>query len=236
MKSLIGSIIHGGVAALLLLSGMALAQEEDFLKAQIVTLSWKGKVDGLWFVTKDGPKTMEAYERGFTAAESYVGPRRIAFHRERSELDLPPEKRPQPVAVATLPAEGGEVLLIFVENPASQDSWKVEVMDNSIKNLPAGGYRVVNMTKDAYSAAFDRDVIAIKASGMTIIRPAKRNDVRDLPVQIARGKQLVYSSIWGHRESQRGTVFLMPGKTEKDFLTIRRYFQPVLQPETAAAP
>ncbi|WAC19694.1 hypothetical protein OVA24_20970 [Luteolibacter sp. SL250] len=236
MKSLIRSFIHGGLAALLLLSGMAAAQEEEALKAQIVTLSWKGKVDALWFATKDGPKTLEAYERGFTAAESYVGPRRIAFHRARGELDLPPDKRPQPVAVATLPADGGEVLLIFVENPASPASWRVEVMDNSITNLPAGGYRVVNMTKEVYSAAFDRDVISIKASGTTIVRPAKRNDVRDLPVQIAKGKQLVYSSIWGHRESQRGTVFLMPGKTEKDFLTIRRYFQPVLQPETAGNP
>ncbi len=221
---------------LLLMSGSAIAQEENFLKAQIVTLSWKGKVDGLWFLTKDGPKALEAYERGFTAAENYVGPRRMAFHKDPAELELPPEKRPQPVAVATLPAEGGEVLLIFVENPGSQASWRIEVMDNSVKNLPAGGYRVVNMTKETYSAAFDRDITPIKASGITIVRPTKRNEVRDMPVQIARGKQLVYSSIWGHRETQRGTVFLMPGKTEKDFLTIRRYFQPVLEPETAAVP
>lgn len=236
MKSFIRTLVRGGLSALLLMSGMATAQEESFLKAQIVTLSWKGKVDGLWFLTKDGPKTLEAYERGFTAAESYVGPRRMAFYKHPEELELPPEKRPQPVAVATLPAEGGEILLIFVENPNDRNSWRVEVMDNSIGNLPAGGYRVVNMTKDAYSAAFDRDVIPIKASGITIVRPTKRDGARDLPVQIARGKQLVYSSIWGHRESQRGTVFLMPGKTEKDFLTIRRYFQPVLEPETAATP
>ncbi len=236
MKSLIRRLIHGGLTALLLMSGFAQAQEENFLKAQIVTLSWKGKVDGLWFMTKDGPKELEAYERGFTAAEGYIGPRRMAFHRDRSELELPPEKRPQPVAVATLPEEGGEVLLVFVGNTEGGEAMRVEVMDNSIRNLPAGGYRVVNMTKDAYSAAFERDVIPIKASGITIVRPTKRDAVRDLPIQIARGKQLVYSSIWGHRESQRGTVFLMPGRTEKDFLTIRRYFQPVLEPETAAAP
>jgi hypothetical protein len=235
MKSLVQMCLQG-MMVFLLTGGSLTGQETAFVKAELVTLSWKGKIANLWYETKEGPRTLDVYERGFTAAESYIGPKELKFYPDRSALDLSPEKRPEPVASAVLPAGGGEFLLIFVERINPAGSWKVEVMDNSVSNLPEGGYRVVNLTKDSYNAYFDREAVAVKASGITVVRPAKRDSVRDLPIQIMKGKQLVYSSIWGHRETQRATVFLMPASPGAQFLTIRRYFQPVVERETAGNP
>lgn len=236
MTSFLRNPTCAAILGICLLSPALKAQDGSFLKAEIVTLSWKGKIPGLWFQTKSGPQSLDIYDRSFTPPEEYIGPRQIAFHSERENLILPPDQRPEPVAVATLPEGGGEVLLIFIEKAGEQKAWQIQVLDNSMQNLPAGGYRVVNLTKDPYTAAFDRTTTPVKASGTTIIRPTKQNDVRDLAVQFAKGSQLVYSSIWGHQENRRGTIFLLPGDKGSQFISIRRYFQPVLKPETEGNP
>lgn len=69
-----------------------------------------------------------------------------------------------------------------------------------------------------------------------LCRPTKQDEIRDLAVQFGKGKQLVYSSVWGHQENRRGTIFLLPGDAGSQFISVRRYFQPVLQPGTQETP
>jgi len=236
MKPNLRSSLGGMLVILCILCQALHAQDPNTIKAEIVALSWKGKIPGLWFQTKSGPQSLDVYDRGFTSPAEYTGARTIAFHGSAGDLNLPPAQQPEPVAIAQLPERGGQVLFLFTEKSGAKQKWQVQVMDNSMHNLPAGGYRVVNFTKEPYTALFDRTVTPVTASGITIIRPTKQDEVRDLAVQFGRGKQLVYSSVWGHQENRRGTIFLLPGDAGSQFISVRRYFQPVLQPGTQETP
>lgn len=98
------------------------------------------------------------YERDFTMREQYTGPREIRFYALEASLALPPEDRPQPRAIAMLPAKGGRVLMVFAPKKVEEEGWKVRILDNSPANFPPGAYRFMNLTPVAIQVALDRKV------------------------------------------------------------------------------
>ena len=219
-----------GLSLLISSAATSLGQEKNFVKAELVTLSWQSNIKNLWFQAKEGLRKLDVYERDFTMPEEYTGPLVIQFYSDEATLRLPPKERPAPQAIAKLPASGGKVLLIFAPKPQGEIGWAVRVLDNSPVNFPPGAYRFMNLTQDPIQVALDQKVAPVKANSLTIIRPNRGEEVRDMPAQIGVGKNVVFSSIWGHREDRRTTVFVISDPNGRNGLGIRRFYEPVIKP------
>lgn len=215
--------------AIITLPVVATAQEEDFIQVEFITLSWKGNIKNLWFMSKEGHRKLDVYERDFTMPEIYTGPPIIRFYEDEAALDLPPEDRPEPSALAKLPASGGKILLMFAPKGSEENSWTVRVLDNSPATFPPGAYRVMNLGTSALRIALDRKVTPVKANSLAIVRPDRSDEVRDMPVQIAEGNKMVFSSIWGHQEDRRTTVFIIPDPNARNGIGVRRFYQAVIK-------
>lgn len=214
--------------------GMANAQAPEPVKAEIITLSWQGNIKDLWFQGPKEPEKFDVYESGFTMPFEYTGPPVIAFYQDKVVFDLPPEKRPPPVAVARLPQTGGSVMLLFTAVPDDSGKWEVRSFDNSLRNFPAGSYRFFNLTDSAIQIAIDRTVNPpIASRSLAVISPPSGETIRDIMLQIGVGKTIAYSSQWGHRDVRRATVFVSSSTRGEGRLEIRKFFQAVI-PEKAS--
>jgi len=219
------------VSLILALTALALAQEEKHVKCGIVTLSWSGNLKGLFYLSADGVKSMDVYESGFTIPEEYTGPPAIPFYADQAALTLPPEKRPEPLGVAKLPAGISSVLLLFTPIADSPGKLDIKVIDNSITDFPPGAYRVFNLTPAKVQIATDKTIHpAIAPQHLGIILPPGGDPVRDMDIRIAVGGKEVYTSQWGHRDIRRTTVFISPDPRGHDQLLLRKFFQTYTPP------
>jgi len=214
-------------------AGLVSGQAPDPVKAELITLGWEANVSNLWFMSKEGPRELNAYERGFSSPEQYIGPPEIAFYGDRTALSLPPEKRPTPIALAKLSPKGGQFLLILSRKPAADEGWDVRVIDNSAANFPAGAYRVMNLTKLAVQVALDKKITPLAGPGVTIINPSAGASSRDISFGVAVGNEVVYSSAWGYRDTRRTTVFIVTDPESRGGINVRRFYQAVIPSEQA---
>ena len=213
----------------LALSNVATAQEPEKIKAEIVTLSWEGNIKDLWYQGPKETEKIDVYESGFTMPLEYSGPPDIAFYKDRTALALPPEKRPPPTAIARLPENGGSVLLFFTTLPNDPGKWEVRVLDNSIKKFPPGAYRFFNLTETPIQLAINKTFYPpIESRHLSIITPPTGEPIRDIALYIGIGKEIAYSSQWGHRDARRATVFVYPSSRGEGRLEVRKFFQAVI--------
>lgn len=214
---------------------MANAQAPETVKAEIVTLSWQGNIKSLWFQGAKDPEQLDIYESGFAMPFEYTGPSAISFYKDKGVFDLPPEKRPPPAAVAKLPGNGGSVMLLFTVVPDDSGKWEVRSFDNSLRSFPPGSYRFFNLTDSPIQIAIDKTVNPpIASKSLAVIAPPSGETIRDVMLQIAVGKNIAYSSQWGHRDVRRATVFVASSTRGERRLEIRKFFQSVI-PEPASA-
>lgn len=205
------------------------AQAPDPIKAEIVTLSWEGNIKDLWFQGNKEPEKLDVYESGFTMPMEYSGPPDIAFYNDKAALALPPEKRPPPTAIAKLPKNGGSVLLFFTPLPNGPDKWEIRTLDNSLKNFPPGAYRFFNLTETPIQVAIDKTFYPpIESKHLSIITSPSGEPIRDIALYIGIGKEIAYSSQWGHRDARRATVFVYPSTRGEGRLEVRKFFQAVI--------
>ena len=214
--------------------GMANAQAPESVKAEIVTLSWQGNIKNLWFQGAKDPEQLEIYESGFTMPFEYTGPPVISFYKDKGVFALPPEKRPPPVAVAKLPKNGESVMLLFTVAPDDSGKWEVRSFDNSLASFPPGSYRFFNLTDSPIQIAIDKTVNPpIAPKSLAVISPPSGEAIRDIMLQIAAGKNIAYSSQWGHRDVRRATVFVASSTRGVGRLEIRKFFQSVIPEQTS---
>jgi len=214
--------------------GVSHARDPEPVSAQLRTLSWNSNIKDLWYQSDAGPERMEAYERDFTMPVEYIGPQVIRFYASENDLSLPPEDRPDPVAVARLPANGGAVLLLFVPKDDAEKGWNVAVIDDSRAGFPNGSYRFFNMTNQPIRVALDRQRESIPATSSAIMRLPSGDANRDIPVLIATGEMTAYSSIWGHTDKRRTTVFVVPDPHGRHGIGLRRFYQASVKEDAAA--
>ncbi|MBC8128667.1 MAG: hypothetical protein H8M99_16130 [Gloeobacteraceae cyanobacterium ES-bin-144] len=212
------------------------AQKQDFIKAEFITLAWDADIAELWYQAADGNHKLDVYTRGFTSPVLYNGPSSIFLYDKEDDLKLLPEKRPAPKAVAKLPPAGGAFLLLFTIKDQANQTLNVQVINNGTDGFPAGAYRVFNLTKESSQVNMDNKIVPIGVGSVSIIRPDKGDDVRDMGVKIALGDKVVYSSIWGHEESRRATVFIVPSPEALNGVIVKRFNQAVLPPRQPANP
>jgi|GEM_PF-6857667 len=213
----------------LVLPAISSAQAPTPIKAEIVTLSWEGNIKDLWYQGSKAPEKLDVYESGFTMPFEYSGPPNIAFYKDKAVLALDPEKRPPPDAIAKLPKNGGSVMLLFTADPNDSGKWDIRSFDNSLSNFPPGSYRIFNLTDSPIQVAIDKTVNpAIAAKNLAVISPPSGEAIRDIMIQIAMGKNIAYSSQWGHRDVRRATVFISPSTRGEGRLEIRKFFQAVI--------
>lgn len=200
-------------------------QTSELVSAKLTTLSWENNIKNLWYQAKDGPRSMEAYSRGLTTPVAYTGPGVIRFHPDAETLALPPEVRPAPIATATLPATGGELLLVFTPAGNDKPGWDVRVIGNSTDDFPLGAYRFFNFTPNTLRVALDKTVESVGSFSSFIVRPAGGEPVRDISVMTALGNKIIYSSIWGHEEKRRANVFILPDPQGRNGISVRQFYQ-----------
>ncbi len=211
---------------------MARAQAPVPIKAEIVTLCWEGNIKDLWYQGNKEPEKVDIYDSGFTIPTEYTGPPDIAFYKEKAALYLPPEKRPPPNAIAKLPKSGGSMLLFFTAIANEPDRWEIRTMDNSLKNFPPGAYRFFNLTETPIQVAIDKTFYPpIESKHLSLIPSPTGEPIRDIALYIGIGKEIAYSSQWGHRDARRATVFVYPSTRGEGRLEVRKFFQAVI-PET----
>jgi hypothetical protein len=215
-------------------SGTAHAQAPVPIKAEIITLSWDGSIKDLWYQGAKGPEKLDIYDSGFTMPMEYSGPPEIAFYKDKTALALPHEKRPPPTAVAKLPTTGGSVLLFFTTDTTDSNKWEVRILDNSLKNFPPGAYRFFNLTKTSIQIAIDKTFYPpIEPKHLSIVPSPTGEPIRDIALYIGIGKEIAYSSQWGHRDARRATVFVYPSERGEGRLEVRKFFQAVIPEEEA---
>jgi hypothetical protein len=215
------------------MQGVTRAQVPETIKAEIITLSWEGNIKDLWFQGTKEPQNLDVYESGFTMPTEYSGPSDIVFYKGKAALALSPEKRPPPAAIAKLPKNGGSVLLLFTAIPNNPDKWQVRIFDNSLKNFPPGAYRFFNLTQTPIQVAIDKTFYPpIESNHLSLITSPTGEPVRDIALYIGIGKEIAYSSQWGHRDARRATVFVYPSTRGDGRLEVRKFFQAVI-PESS---
>ena len=210
------------------------AQNPDPVKAEFITLGWEANASNLWFMSKEGPRELNAYERGFSNPETYIGPPEILFYADKAVLSQPPEKRPKPVALAKLPPKGGELLLILTRKIVAEEGWDVRVIDNSSTDFPGGAFRVMNLTKTPVQVALEKKITPLAGPGIAILVPSAGESARDISFGVAAGDELVYSSVWGYRDTRRTTVFIVADPEARGGINVRRFYQAVISNEQPA--
>lgn len=212
-------------------TALAAAADDRPVKCEIVTLSWSGNIKGLAYASADGVKSMDVYESGLTIPEEYTGSAVLRFYANQAALTLPPEKRPEPLGIAKLPAGISSVLLLFTPMPDSPGKMDIKAINNSIADFPPGAYRVFNLTPAKLQIATDKTLHpAIAPQRLGIIRLSSGEPVRDMDIRIAVDGKEVYTSQWGHRDIRRTTVFISPDPRGHDQLLIRKFYQTYTPP------
>ncbi len=162
--------------------------------------------------------------------EKYTGPRIIRFYENEASLSLPPEKRPEPTAIAELPEKGGEVMLIFAQKDSEEIGWSVRVLDNSPENFPPGAYRFMNRTPSAFNVILDQKETPLEPNSQVVILSDKGDAIREIHAQIGVGEDIVFSSIWEHRADRRTTVFIISDPNGRNGMSVRRFPEAVIEP------
>ncbi len=210
---------------------LALAADGNPVKCEIVSLSWSGNIKGLAYASSEGVKSMDVYESGFTIPEVYTGSAVIPFYADQAALALPPEKRPEPLGIARIPAGVSSVLLLFSPIPESKGKLDIKAINNSVSDFPPGAYRVFNLTPAQLQIATDKTIHpAIASQRLGILLPSSGDPVRDMDIRIAVDGKEVYTSQWGHRDIRRTTVFISADPRGHDQLLIRKFYQTYIPP------
>ena len=206
-------------------SNFSQAQEEKNITAELVTLSEKSNIKGLWFQTADGPRKLDVYERDFTMPEKYIGPKVIHFFVNEASLSSSPEDRPDPAAIVELPDDGGKVMLIFAPKAEQKVGWNIRALDNSLEKFPPGSYRFINLCPSEFTVILEGNESPAEPNSVTIISPVASNDTNEAHIQIGLEKEIIFSSIWEDKPDSRTTVFVAPDPNGRNGISVRRFSQ-----------
>ena len=111
------------------------AQEEaPTVKVDLTSLSLSGSVKGLFYMNDDKIEEFKAYPRGFSSPLAYKGDATIDFYADKSALLLPADERPEPVAIAHIPSNTKDVLLIFIA--LGNGKYRIISQDSSTEEFP----------------------------------------------------------------------------------------------------
>ena len=135
------------------------------------------------------------------------------------------EKIKQPVATANVSALGKRPILIFIADPQNPDAYRVLGFADSVKDIPPGGYRFLNLTKQQVGVVLEKEKLLIPPAGEGILvsKPSAGETSCQVVVYgiIDQVPRAVYSSIWTWNEKRRSMVIVVPAPSRSSGVAVR---------------
>ncbi len=166
----------------------------------------------------------------------YKGPASLEFFRVPPPVTpVAKEFAPDPIAIVNLPANASRVLLLFIPQPAPPDKpnlvWRVEVIPDSLTDLPLGNYMLLNATQKKLLGSYsDRSFELVP--GTPMLRKLDWPSGVDLEWRFWEADNTarpVHTSLWRHKQDGRYIIFIRgdgDGSSALQVKAITEYGQP----------
>lgn len=172
----------------------------------------------------------------------YAGPQALEFFR------VPPSLTPvkkefdvEPIAVVNLPAGMSRVLLLFIPQPPPPDKpnliWRVQVLPDSITDLPLGNYLVFNATPKKLLGSYNERSFEL-VPGQSVLRKVDWPSGVDMEWRFWEAEnpeRPVHTSLWRHKQDGRYIIFIMGGTDAASALQVKAITE-YGEPKQAANP
>lgn len=160
--------------------------------------------------------------------QSYLGPAILEF------FTIPPppksalkERTPEPVASVFLPPDKTRVLLLFFKQTPPTDHpnlrHHLEVLPDSLDDLPMGGYLLINSTGKKLIGNVDKLSFELEAHSKKHV-PSPADTAQKLEWLFwngSRKEKPLYSSQWNHRPDGRSIIFITESGEQRGALAIK---------------
>jgi len=131
----------------------------------------------------------------------------------------------QPVATVDVSGLGKRPILVFLTNPKNPEVYRVLGFADSVKDVPPGGYRFLNLTNQRVGIVLEKEKLIIPPAGEGIVvsKPSTGETACQVVVygiidQVARA---VYSSIWTWDVKRRSMVIVVPAPSRSSGFAVR---------------
>lgn len=160
--------------------------------------------------------------------QSYLGPAILEFFTIPPPTKTTPKVRtPEPVASVFLPPDKTRVLLLFFKQTSAADHsnprYHIEVIPDSLDDLPMGGYLLINSTGKKLIGSAEKLSFELEAHSKKHL-PSPADTIQKLEWIFwndSRKKKPLYSSLWSHRPDGRTIILITDSEEQRDALTIK---------------
>ncbi len=186
----------------------SLRASDETIRVTFTTLGWDRTNETLYYQSQGQPyQPIVLNPRSRSQAYSYTGPNPLTFFIARKGSQG--ETQYLPIVSASLPAESGEYLLLFVPSPEKRQ-FEVFALDDSLASFPWGSVRFFNMTSRNLGLLFDGEKIPLRPlEARTSSSKTDRKRVH-LAILAIRDEKLrdIYNAQWGQDSRSRNLVFI----------------------------
>lgn len=191
-----------------------------------------------WYYTPQSNQSAPAVflNQGFAGHYDYTGPSPLRFHR--MEANEEGTEVPVDQAIAILPEEAEQLLLILFPRKPNQSVNPIYVIEESEGRFPAGHVRLFNFCPDPMALHFgDRAHIVAPGRHLTL----EPSPVRHQNYRVRVGKKingdhwdLIKTSLWAMESHQRTLIFLTPDDRHPEAVAVNTLVQNLSHHETSA--
>ncbi|WOO39776.1 hypothetical protein [Rubellicoccus peritrichatus] len=195
--------------------------QENTMSISFSTLSWRGKIDGIYYYDQGKRINVEANPYSSSSGYSYTGPSVLVFYKQGTNalgesIDVPV------ASVKGLKIMKSPLLVIIPDD----DKMEIIAFPDDVEDFKAGEYRFINLTSDPIAAKIGNTSLFLEPYKHETVLPDIPNEQSSLPLQVAveeedKGEwKLAYSVGWGHEPDNRIRVFVYRNPTGK--IRVRR--------------
>jgi hypothetical protein len=135
------------------------------------------------------------------------------------------EKIKQPVATVDVSGLGKRPILVFLADERKSGTYRVLGFADSVKDVPPGGYRFLNLTKQRVGVVLEKEKLLIPPGGVGNVssKPSAGGTACQVVVYgiIDNVPMAVYSSIWTWNEKRRSMVIVVPAPSRSSGIAVR---------------